>query len=63
MGSVVNFKTMQQPTILVNFFKSESIVRTIGIELGKLFIMATSIVFVIIVINCQLVFKIDLQVL
>ena len=67
MGLVVNFKTKQQPTNLVTFFKSESIVRTIGIELVQFFIIATSIVFIIIVfiiivINSQLAFKLDHQV-
>ena len=64
MGLVVNLKTMQQPTILVTFFQiREYIHRTIGIELVYFFIIATSIVFIIIVINCQLAFKLDHQVL
>ena len=60
MGLVVNFKTMQQPTNLMTFF--QIIVRTIGIELVYFFILATSIVFIIIVINSQLAFKLDHQV-
>ena len=68
MGLVVNCKTVQQPTILVTFFQiTESIVRTRhrgrGIEIVKVFIIATSIVFIILVINCQLAFKFDNQVL
>ena len=59
---MVNFKTMQQPTFLVTFFKSESIVRTIDIALVKFFIIATSIVFINIVIKCRLTFKLDHQV-
>ena len=54
MGLVVNFKTMQQPTILVTFF-----------QIREFFIIATSIgfKFIIIVINCQTGFKLDYQVL
>ena len=64
MGLVVNLKTMQQPTILVTFFQTrEYSHRTIGIELVQFFIVATSIVFIIIVINCQSAFKRDHQVL
>ena len=60
MGLVVNFKTMQQPLNLMTFF--QIIVRAIGIELVYFFILATSIVFNIIVINSQLDFKLDHQV-
>ena len=36
MGLVVNFKTMQQPTILVTFFQiREYSQRTIGVELAS----------------------------
>ena len=64
MDLVVNLKTMQQPTILVTFFQTrEYSHRTIGIELVQFFIVATSIVFIIIVINCQLAFKLDHQIL
>ena len=59
MGLVVNFKTMQQPTILVTFFQMrEYSQRTIGVELASwlasliFFIIATSIAFIIIAINC-----------
>ena len=68
MGLVVNSETKQQPTILVTFFQiTEIIVRTthkgIGIEKVYVFIIATSIVFIFFVINCQLAFKLDHQVL
>ena len=84
MGLVVNFKTIQQPTILVTFFQvrldqlksdqtsSMTIVLTIlsrvqsGLQAqsqSNFFIIATTIVFIIIVINCQLAFKFDHQVL
>ena len=36
MGLVINFKTMQQPTILVTFFQMrEYSQRTIGVELAS----------------------------
>ena len=55
MSLVVNLKTMEQSTILVIFFQiTEYSLRTIGIELVYFFIIATRIVFIIIVINCQL---------
>ena len=64
MSLVVNLKTMQQATILVTYFQiREYRHKFIGIELAQFFIIATSIVFIIIVFNCQLAFKIDHQVL
>ena len=74
MGLVVNSKLIQQPTILVAFFQiTEIIVRTrhidIDIEIfiifsfSGIFIIATSIVFIFIVINWKLAFKLDYQVL
>ena len=44
MGLVINFKKIEQPTILVIFFEIRGY---------------TSIVFIIIVINCQLAFNLD----
>ena len=53
MGLVVNFKTMQQPTILVTFFQ----IREYSQD------DMHSVVIIIIVFNCQLAFKLDHQVL
>ena len=52
MGLVVNFKTMQQPTILVTFFQ----IREYSQDYRHS-------VIIIIVFNCQLAFKLDHQVL
>ena len=65
MGLVVNFKTMQQPTSDLSSSQRYTH-RTIGIARASLifFIIGTSIiVFIIIVINCHLAFKLDHQVL
>ena len=59
MGLVVNFKTMQQLTILVTFFQINYRHRASLF----FFIIATSIVSIIIIINWQLAFKLDYQVL
>ena len=62
MGLVVNFQTMQQPTILVTFFQIREYSQDYRHRASLIFIIATSIVFIIIVINCQLAFKLDHQV-
>ena len=63
MDLVVNFKTMQQPTLLVTFFKIREYSQDYRHRASLIFTIATSIVFIIIVINCQLAFKLDYQVL
>ena len=52
MGLVVNFKTMQQPTILVTFFQIREYSQEypIGIELVELFIIAISIFLLLLLI-------------
>ena len=52
MGLVVNFQTMQQPTILVTFFQIREYSQDYEHRASLIFIRTTSIVFIIIVINC-----------
>ena len=63
MGLVVNFKTMQQPTILVIFFQIREYSQDYRNRASLIFYSYTNIAFIIIVINCQLAFKLDHQVL
>ena len=63
MGFVVNFKTMQHPTILMTFFQIREYNQDYRHRASLIFIIVTSIVFIIIVINCHLAFKLDHQVL
>ena len=64
MGLVVNFKTMQQPTILVTFFQIREYSQDYRHRASLIFYYSYQYCFIIIVvINCQLAFKLDHQVL
>ena len=64
MGLVVNFKTMQQPTILETFFQIREYSQGYRYKPSLIFYYTYQyIIFIIIVINCQLAFKLDHQVL
>ena len=64
MGLLVNFKTMQQPTILVTFFQIREYNQDYRHRASLIFYYSYQhTVFIIFVINCQLAFKLDHQIL
>ena len=62
MGLVVYFKTMQQPTNLVTFFQIREYSQDYRHRASLIFYYSYQYCFIIIVINSQLVFKVDHQV-